>query len=275
MEQPKKIVPYEAAGYAYSQGKYLNLFFSFPPILQTAAGMSSTAKEMADWIITLQSRQFLKEKTNMDKLWAPYILNNGKTAGFNGLLNGYAAGWPIIVRTDHPAAAPVGGGRSAVFVYPSDNLTIIVLTNLSGASPDIFIDELAGLFISDMKASNGFGFSKSIKLVRNELEKTSYKSAIAKVKEIRKTNPAFELKEKEVNNWGYALIKQNRLPDALEIFKLNVFLYPASANAFDSLGEIYANLGETKLALKNYHETLKLNPESKNAAMQIERLQLK
>jgi len=111
--------------------------------------MSSTATEMAYWVIALQKNDLLNEQS-MTALWKPAVLNNGKTAGFNALLNGYAAGWPVIGRKDHPAVAPVGGGRAALFIYPKDNLSIIVLTNLSGAVPDSFIDELAGLFIPGM-----------------------------------------------------------------------------------------------------------------------------
>ena len=269
----KDIVPHAAAGYTYRNGKLANMFFSFPPFLQTAAGMSSTAKEMADWIIALQNRQFIKDKSNMDALSTPALLNNGKTGGFNSLLNGYAAGWPVIIRTEHPAVAPVGGGQSAVFVYPNDNLSIIVLTNLAGGSPDAFIDELAGLFIPDMKASNGFGLSVPVKLIRTELEKSGYKNAITAFKKLQKINAGFELTEREVNSWGYKLAGQNRKADALEIFKLNVFLYPSSANAFDSLGEMYANLGETTQAIKHYQESLRLDPENKNAVQQIQKLQ--
>ena len=268
----KDIVANVAGGYRYSRGKLINMFFSFPPFLQTAAGMSSTAKEMADWIIALQSRKLLEDQSTLTALWTPAILNNGKTGGFSGLLNGYASGWPIVARTEHPAAAAVGGGRSAVFVYPNDNLAIVVLTNLAGASPDGFIDELAGLFIPDMKASNGFGLSTAIKSVRSGLEKSGYKNAIPQVKEIRKSNPNFILEEREVNSWGYTLIKQNRMADALEIFKLNVFLYPASANVFDSLGEMYAELGDTELAIKNYRESLRLDPRNTNAEQQIKKL---
>ncbi len=268
----KDIVMHAAGGYQYAAGKLCNMFFSFPPSLQTAAGMSSTATEMAEWIIALQNNKLLKEKSSMVSLWTPARLNNGKTAGFNSLLNGYAAGWPIVARSEHPAAAAVGGGRSAVFIYPNDDLSIIVLTNLLGGSPDIFIDEIAGFYIPDMKESNGFGLSTGVKLLRTQLEKSGYKNAIEAVKKIRKANAGYELTEKEVNAWGYKLIKQNRMADALEIFKLNISLYPESANAFDSLGEIYSEIGDISLAIKNYEQSLKLNPQNSNAADQIKKL---
>ena len=268
----KDVIANAAASYQYSKGKLNNMFFSFPPYLQTAAGMSSTATEVAAWVIALQNLQLLKNKSGLTALWAPAILNNGKTGGFSNLLNGYAAGWPVIGRAEHPAVAPVGGGRSAVFVYPNDGLSIIVLTNLAGGSPESFMDEMAGLFIPDMKEANGFGLSASIKLVRVQLEKTGYKNAIAEVTKNKKANKNFELSEDEINAWSYKLLRQHRIADALEIFKLNVFLYPESSNAFDSLGEAYAEYGDIELAIKNYEQSLKLDPKNTNAKQEIEKL---
>jgi CubicO group peptidase (beta-lactamase class C family) len=268
----KEVVPNAACSYQFSKGKLNNMFFSFPAFLQTAAGMSSTAREMADWIIALQSMQLLKQQSTLAALWTPAVLTNGEVGGFSSLLNGYAAGWPVIKRKDHPALAPVGGGRSAVFVYPNDDLSIVVLTNLSGGSPDVFIDELAGLFIPDMKEANGFGLSASLKSLKAALDKAGYKNATVEVKRMSKTKSGFQLSEKEVNAWGYKLISQNRIHESLEIFKLNVELYPSSANAFDSLGEIYAELDNSELAVKNYEQSLKLNPENLHAAEQIKRL---
>ncbi|MFZ1370173.1 MAG: serine hydrolase [Ferruginibacter sp.] len=274
----KEVIANAAGGYRYSKGKLINMFFSFPVSLQTAAGMSSTAKEMADWVIALQNNQLLKQPSSIAALWAPAKLNNpqdpagGKIAGFNSLLNGYAAGWPIVARPEHPAAAAVGGGRSALFVYPQDDLSIIVLTNLAGGSPDVFIDELAGLFIPDMKESNGFGLSAPVKKLRTGLEQSGYKNAVESVKQLKKENAGFVLTENEINSWGYKLINQKRMADALEIFKLNVYLYPSSANAFDSLGEIYAELDNIPLAIKNYEQSLKLNPQNNNAVQVLKKL---
>lgn len=173
----KEIVANAACSYQFSKGKLNNMFFSFPSFMQTAAGMSSTAKEMADWIIALQKMQLLKQPSSLTALWTPAVLNNGDIDGFSGLLNGYAAGWPVVRRADHPAVAPVGGGRSAIFVYPKDDLSIIVLTNLSGGSPDVFIDEMAGLFFPDMREANGFGLSAALKSLKVALDDVGYKNA--------------------------------------------------------------------------------------------------
>lgn len=271
----KEVIMHSAAGYQYRKGKLQNMFFSFDYPLQTAAGMSSTATEMAAWVIALQNNQFLKEKASITALWTPAKLNNGKTGGFSRVMNGYAAGWPIIPREEHPAASPVGGGRSAVFVYPNDNLSIVVLTNLSGGSPEGFIDELAGFYIPEMKEAKGFGLPSQVKLLRTELEKSGYKNAIKEFEKIKKANTGFELAESDVNSWGYKLIKQKRVKDALEIFKLNVYLNPASGNAFDSLGETYAELGEKELAIKNYEYSFKLDPQNTNAQKQAQELKSK
>ena len=268
----RDIIPNSAGGYRYTKGKLINMFFSFPPYLQTAAGMSSTAPELASWIIALQNQQILKQETSLTALWQPASLTNGETAGFNNLLNGYAAGWPVIARPEHPATAAVGGGRSAMFVYPNDDMAFVILTNLSGASPETFIDELAGLFIPDMKEANGFGLSPSLKKLKAGLDKSGYKMAVEIVKQYKKSGDSFTLSERELNSWGYQLVNQNKFADALEIFKLNVHLFPASANTFDSLGEIYAEMGENTLALKNYEQSLKLNPQNKNAEDQIKKL---
>ncbi|MGB8190328.1 MAG: serine hydrolase domain-containing protein, partial [Chitinophagaceae bacterium] len=168
----KDVVMHAAGGYRYSQGKLINMFFSLPPSLQTAAGMSSTAKEMANWVIALQNRQLLKQPSSLAAMWAPAILNTGKPGGFSSLLNGYAAGWLVAARTEHPAYAAVGGGRNALIMYPNDNLSIIILSNLAGASPETFIDEIAGFYIPDMKESNGFGLSLPVKTLRAQLEKS-------------------------------------------------------------------------------------------------------
>jgi glyoxylase-like metal-dependent hydrolase (beta-lactamase superfamily II) len=78
--------------------------------------------------------------------------------------------------------------------------------------------------------------------------------------------------EVEMNRLGYQLINQNKLKEAIEVFKMNVELYPEAWNVYDSLGEGYMLLGEKDLAIKNYEKSLKINPENANGVAMIERL---
>lgn len=270
------VIFHSARGYAYSpNGRLSNVFEQFSPFIRTAAGMNSTAKEMALWLIALQNGRLLQNENSLSTLWTPAKLTNGQTGGFSDLLNGYALGWPIVEREEHPAITSVGGGRSALFQYPRDNLAIVILTNLRGSSPESFIDEVAGFYIPDMKESRGFGFSPSVKLLRSELDEKGYQHAIQIADKFKTQRKGFELKESELNRWGYKLRELERVENAVEIFKLNVYLFPKSANVYDSLGEAYAAIGKTSLAILNYERSLKLDPQNGNAAEQLKKLKSK
>jgi len=157
------VIPNQARGYTYYFGNELTTIQAeIPPFLRATAGMSSTAKEIAQWVIALQNRKLLDKSSSLKALWSPAILEDGKTSGFDRLLNGYALGWQVIGREEHPAIASVGGDRSALFIYPEDNLSIIVITNLMGANPHTFIDEIADFYIQDMSTINGINVASNI-----------------------------------------------------------------------------------------------------------------
>jgi CubicO group peptidase (beta-lactamase class C family) len=270
------VIPHSARRYTYYYGPNISDIKPeiFPTILQTAAGMASTATEMANWVIALQTGSLLSQQSSLEVLWTPAILANGKTQGFNDLLNGYALGWPVANRSEHPAAAPAGGNRAAFFVYPNDDLSIVVLTNLMGGLPSKFIDEIAGYYIPDMKVENGFGLPDSIKILSKELELKGYEKSIAVAETLQKPEE-IKFTEDDLNTWGYKLIAINKIEKALEIFKLNVRFFSKSGNTYDSLAETYALLGMNSDALKNYEIALKLNPSNSNANNQIEKLKEK
>jgi tetratricopeptide (TPR) repeat protein len=78
--------------------------------------------------------------------------------------------------------------------------------------------------------------------------------------------------EVEMNRLGYQLINQNKLKEAIEVFKMNVELYPEAWNVYDSLGEGYMLIGEKELAIKYYEKSLEVNPDNANGVAMLERL---
>ncbi|MGB0936738.1 MAG: serine hydrolase [Colwellia sp.] len=246
---------------------------SYLPLLQSAAGMSSTATELANWLIALNKQKLISAES-LEKMWAPTALKNQNTQGFNRLINGYAIGWPVMIREEHPAISAVGGNRAGVFVYAKDGMAIVILTNLMGAVPSQFVDEIAGLYIPEMKKENGFGLPQNVKLLWQQLEKKGYRQAIDTAKVLnQEQNIIFS--EGDLNNWGYSLITQKKLNEALEIFKLNTHLFPTSYNTYDSLAEGYWHLGDYSKAIKSYEKVIELNPDNTYARKQMKKLMLK
>lgn len=61
-------------------------------------------------------------------------------------------------------------------------------------------------------------------------------------------NSKFYFDENELNRLGYQLMGQNKIKEAIEMFKLNVEMYFDSWNVYDSLGEGYGTDGQKELA---------------------------
>ncbi len=64
--------------------------------------------------------------------------------------------------------------------------------------------------------------------------------------------------EAEMNAYGYQLVGLKKNQEALAIFIRNTKEHPDSWNTWDSLGEMYATLGDTKKAVANYQKALAL-----------------
>ncbi|HXU39047.1 MAG TPA: serine hydrolase [Blastocatellia bacterium] len=95
--------------------------------------------------------------------------------------------------------------------------------------------------------------------------------AYKKVKAEKPDNAA--VAEARLNDLGYGLLRQNKVSEAIGMFRVNVALYPQSWNVYDSLGEAYAVKGDKKRAIANYRKSLELDPKNKNAVEQLKRLE--
>ena len=83
---------------------------------------------------------------------------------------------------------------------------------------------------------------------------------------------AATLSEPQLNRIGYMLLETRRLDDAVAVFRLNTARFPDSFNAYDSLGEAYAAIGDREKAIANYQRSLELNPKNTNAAEMLRKL---
>jgi len=64
----------------------------------------------------------------------------------------------------------------------------------------------------------------------------------------------------ELNAYGYQLINQGKMDEAIAVMETMCKRFPDDANAFDSLGEAYALKGDKENAIKNFKKSLSMNP---------------
>lgn len=83
------------------------------------------------------------------------------------------------------------------------------------------------------------------------------------------------IEEAYLNRLGYNQLKDKNYKKAIDIFKINVALYPNSSNVYDSYADALFKQGDTLKAIENYKKSLTLDSGNKNAIRQIKRLEKK
>ncbi|MCC3156811.1 serine hydrolase [Hymenobacter sp. 15J16-1T3B] len=238
--------------------KLVNVYGEHPPFRRTASGLNSTAEELARWVIALQHGQLLKTKAALRTLWTAGRYNNGTPTQ-------WALGWVTKPRPSHSAVTITGGSVAAMYVYPEDDLSLIVLTNQAGTYPEEFLDELAGYYNPKIPLAD------PLTALRMQLQRRGYAQALA---EELKSKPKSQWPtENDLNDWAYRLMNgRGRVKEGLEVFRLTASLYPGSWNAYDSLGEALLKNGRKEDAIGMYRKSIELNPNNQHGKKVLEQL---
>ncbi|AKD57636.1 serine hydrolase domain-containing protein [Spirosoma radiotolerans] len=152
------------------------------------------------------------------------------------------------------------GFASYCDLYPDQKTALVLFANNSDQTTQGQLGELSKKIMDAL-----YGEPAALTALKDALKKRGYAQVINVVKDVHKKHPELHLNENYVNNWGYSLVGQGKLQEALAIFKLNVSLYPTGWNTYDSLAETYERIGNRKLAIDNYTRSLALNPNNTNA----------
>lgn len=255
----------KASGYSDDFGEYKPARVIDMTVPFSAGSMYSTVEDMYRWDRALYTEKILT-KASLDKMFTP-------------VLNNYGYGWSIIEAPLRDMTKKVITHSGGIFGFVSletrlvnDNNFIMLLSNTENGSlkPLTFgiVDILYGFEPSQPKKSVATELAKLIK-------EKGIETAINEVNTFIDKKDEYRAVEGDINQLGYVLMQSGKLKEAIEVFKVNVRLYPGSANVYDSIGEAYAAAGDKENAIINYKKAIELDPTNENGKQMLKKLESK
>ena len=259
------LIAKRAAGYSKTENSYDNAAYLDMSIPYAAGSLYSTVEDLYLWDQALYEDKLISAKSK-ELMYKPFLQN-------------YAYGWVVnnasFKLNDQPVqvirhGGGINGFNTMIVRFPKEKNLIVILDNTAqnaGRHSDAITNILYNQPYEPPKMS-----------ITSRLEKTinekGVEAGIAEYRDLKtKESAIYDFSEPELNNLGYRLLRAGKLKEAVEVFKLNVEMYPKGFNTYDSLAEAYEAQNERELAVTNYKKSLELNPQNTSAAEALKRME--
>ena len=159
--------------------------------------------------------------------------------------------------------------RGGVFRHLATSSALSVLTLAMSAG--IFAVTMA-VWVPDVKA--GFDSRTSIaETLSATIASRGVDQAAEQYRHLKvAVSATYNFDEGELDTLGYQLIQKKKFKQAIRMLQLNIEAYPRSSNAYDSLGEAYADDGNKSQAIASYRKAVQLNPNNRNSVLALQKL---
>jgi CubicO group peptidase (beta-lactamase class C family) len=261
------LIQKRAGGYQKTRDGFVNAPYLDMSIPYAAGSIYSTVEDLYKWDQSLYEDKILSA--------------DSKKLMFTPGLGNYGYGMNIsdqpIGKTDQKTkiighGGGINGFNSLITRAVDKRQTVIILDNVGLGN---YHQKITSSIIGILNGQPAEAPKRSIAEVLSKIAvEKNVAAAIAEYRKLKAANsPTFDFSETELNTLGYQLVGLKRLKDAIEIFRLNVEMFPTSANPYDSLGEAYLADNQKDLALVNYKKATELDPANANALLIVRRLE--
>ena len=257
----KRAAAYEKRPAGYVNAPYLDMSLPY-----AAGSLYSTVEDLYLWDQALYT----------DKLLSPQL----KELMYKPGLNNYAYGWVVRKAPLGAQGEPVtiiehGGGingfNTVITRMPESKNLIVLLNNTGGTKLQDMTQRIAAILFSKPYKDPVRDIAETLS---DTIVEKDVQTAIKQYRDLKATQKdAYDFSEPQLNGLGYRLLQMKRVKDAIEVFKLNVEMFPQGFNTYDSLGEAYMENGDKQLAIQSYKKSVELNPKNVNAVEKLKKLE--
>lgn len=264
LESSDKTYENMAKGYISTFGEFKPARFLDMTIPFSAGSIYSTVEDMFRWDQALYGEKILSAASK-EKMFTP-------------VMNNYGYGWQIIEPfLSEDIKKKVITHSGGIFGFTSletrlvdDNKFVMILNNLENSG----LNQLNNGIVSILYGIEPLPPKKSAAEELSKLEKQKgIDAAIEEFYRLKENKDEYWVSEREMNQLGYIYLQGGKISEAVKVFKLNVELYPQSANVYDSYGEALAAAGDKENAIINYRKSIELDPANENGKQVLKKLE--
>ena len=225
----------------------------------------STIEDLYKWHNALKNNVVLTKETRKIQETA-YVAENDKMTSY------YGYGWAISHSNRDTKIVAHNGSNGLYFAdfvrFIDDDVVVIYITNAFLGSESEYVAREIGKMIFNTNYTAAPISKNSYQLI-HEFMKTNPSTNAEKLPDFLKKELKIEFNDHAIlNRIGYSRLKKEDQPGwALELFKLNVKLFPEDGNLWDSLGEAYLKYNQKEKAIKSYTTAVELGSEGSKKAL--------
>lgn len=260
----QEILPRRASGYSRSVSGLENTAYLDTSLPYAAGSLYSSGADLLKWTRALAAGKPFADPATYQRMITP-----GKGDYGYGLYNReIEVGGRKLRQISHGGS--INGFKTDLRHLEQDDYVLIALDNTEGRQLFNMLDGLTALLYGAEPPIAKRPISREI---YQAIDQMGLSAAIAHYRKLRADQTdQYDFAGPELNNLGYALLREDRDEAALAVFALNIEMYPEAANPYDSYGEALAKVGRTAEAIANYRKSLELNPQNRNAVERLNQL---
>ncbi|MFT5053841.1 MAG: CubicO group peptidase (beta-lactamase class C family) [Psychroserpens sp.] len=264
----RSLLKNRASGYDKNGSSYINTNYINMSVAFGAGGIYSTVEDLYLWDQALYTEDLLPKKY-MDLVFEKQMPTGGEHYGY-----GWDVGETTIGNTEDRVETVghnggINGFNTIITRIPADQSSIILLNNAGGAPLNTMTRAICGIL-----SEQSYDMPKQS--IATNLQKIIDKKGIeagVSFYHLVKDSSNYYISEGQMNTIGYEFIWDDKLSEAIAVFKLNVDAFPEAFNTYDSYAEVLLTQGDSTLAIKNYQISVNLNPENKNGIEVLKKLE--
>ncbi|OGU73062.1 MAG: hypothetical protein A2V93_00495 [Ignavibacteria bacterium RBG_16_34_14] len=263
-EDDESIIKKKAFGYLKFGNQFTNDLYMFMPNAMGAGHMYSTVEDLFKWDQALYTDKILSEESK-EKMFTPFLSDYGY---------GWGIFWSKLSESDSVRTIAHSGGINGFntnFSRLVDKNQTIILFNNTGNAP------LSEMSTEIAKILNNYDYKYPkkpiIDFLAGVIDEKGIDEAVTTYKKIKsEERDDYDFSEAQLNTLGYNYLGQDKVDIAIEIFRLNMEVYPDAFNTYDSYAEGLMVKGDKEGAIKYYEKSLELNPGNTNGINMLKKL---